>query len=92
MDKRFEKMWSTIEILIIYMFSGLSMGIGITVTNQFPIIILMLIGFGSIFTVLMLHLYCKRNELKIFGRPIVWLIGLIFWAVSMVSIIYIKSY
>ena len=91
MNKRFEKIWQIIEVLIVYIFSGFSIGIAINVKDQFPIIILSLIYAGSILTVRMLTLYCKKNDLKIFGKPLVWIIGAIFWTISMFSITYIKT-
>lgn len=80
--KRFDKISPKIEILVIYMFSGLSMGLAINVKQQFPKIILMLIYFGGLSTIKMLDMYCKKNQLKVFEKVNMNLLGFIIAIVS----------
>lgn len=91
MNSRFEKIWTPIEILIIYMFSGLSMGISNIIATEYPIVITGLVGFGSLTTITMLQRYCNKNNLKIFGNIKLNLLGFIIWVISLLYIIYLKS-
>lgn len=80
--KRFDKIWPKVEILIVFMFIGLSMGEANNGIRQYPKIILVLIYFGVFTTIQMLSIYCKKNELKIFGKMNLSLFGFIIFIIS----------
>ncbi|MFL0270157.1 hypothetical protein [Candidatus Clostridium radicumherbarum] len=80
--KRLEKIWSKIDILIVYMFIGLSMGETEDLIGKLPKILLFLIYFGGFYAIQMLSRYCKKNELKIFGKMNMDLFGFIIWISS----------
>jgi len=81
-NKRYEKISLTSQILSIYMFSGLSMGLAANLKHQITMVVSFLIYFGGLSTIQMLHSYCKKNELKIFRRISLNLFGFIIWFIS----------
>jgi len=78
MNKRYEKISLTSQILSIYMFSGLSMGL-VANLKQINIVVSFLIYCGGLSTIQMLHSYCKKNGLKIFRKINLSLLGFIIW-------------
>lgn len=86
--KRFEKIWPKAEILIVYMFIGLSIGGANKGIQQYSKIILVLIYFGAFTTIQMLSIYCKKNELKTFGKMNLSLFGVIIFIISYAIIIF----
>lgn len=85
--KRFDKISPKIQILVIYMFSGLSTGLAVNVKGQFPKIILMLIYAGGLYTIQVLNMYCKRNELKVFEKMNMNLLGTIIAIISFAVVV-----
>lgn len=81
-NKKLQRIEATFEILVVYMFSGLSMGLVQSSKYQFPKVIIILIYFGGFYTFQMLLSYCKKNQLKIFGELNLSLSGSILWMIS----------
>jgi len=84
MNKRYEKISLTSQILFIYMFSGLSMGLVANLQHQVTMVVSILIYSGGLSTIQMLDSYCKKNELKIFRKISLNLFGFIIWFIAFV--------